>query len=733
MRKIGTAKVKDIRTFASGMLSPDYWEVKARGEYYDDDKETDWKSIEYARNIKNSMEFAANNNSDRKLFDLFRIRDRKYVVESLISICEMADDLGLSLDVYYSDDTVSLIGYCYKEYYYVFIPTQYLDITLLKDYSDIPVSRLLSITQDNLPAAIDLPALETDFSVNGMNQALEEKRTEISRTKESIKKLEQEKEAELDRIKLELEKKYKSILSELDRKKEELELAKEKLTAQLFMMDTQIYAIRCFMGETIQFKKISSGQNAPDDEPVVLYQKLRYMDEEMGKIAAIYNFGEEDFDLLENLLKHRADIREFFMPHGRSVSLVRLSADGKIYEWNTQAEVAGKSISVSSVLDGVRKYHGNRIGIMVRNGENCYIGWTEADRISIQNGDVFNKPDTKIEQISSTEEDKYKYYSEDTIRQLKKKEADAERAQIASRYFIFSILQGLAKENGIMPIPNGSFLHPDGKNVIFSMADNWLSDNRYGSLEDILTHTFGEGKIRKGDMILTLRALSAEGRTYDTYSNDRGRGYKNRTHDVHVSDNSIYPINLVEADEYWYTCYKTRVFDEMRKECRRGRTDEVSLPNDAFDIHEEKITKYNYFVSLEKEENWRRSWYKNNGHDDGYRSRANFQLSNKEFIHLTFLSSLHIEYVIFNKKAVCHSVSGSKVNFSYMLPYLNHALEYLREREAREAEIINAFTSASIETVPEWQVKLSEWKLENNVHEITEYQAKRFAKFLSLT
>ena len=51
--------------------------------------------------------------------------------------------------------------------------------------------------------------------------------------------------------------------------------------------------------------------------------------------------------------------------------------------------------------------------------------------------------------------------------------------------------------------------------------------------------------------------------------------------------------------------------------------------------------------------------------------------------------------------------------------------EKLKEKLKKEEELIKAFTSLR----NNWQVALTEWKLEHNVHEITEYQAKRFAKW----
>ena len=60
---------------------------------------------------------------------------------------------------------------------------------------------------------------------------------------------------------------------------------------------------------------------------------------------------------------------------------------------------------------------------------------------------------------------------------------------------------------------------------------------------------------------------------------------------------------------------------------------------------------------------------------------------------------------------------------------LKVAKEYLVEREKEEAALISQY--ADITDVKEWQVVLSEWKIQAKVRYITDYQAKRFARFLN--
>ena len=82
-------------------------------------------------------------------------------------------------------------------------------------------------------------------------------------------------------------------------------------------------------------------------------------------------------------------------------------------------------------------------------------------------------------------------------------------------------------------------------------------------------------------------------------------------------------------------------------------------------------------------------------------------------------------YAIQNRKVGRLFIGGKEVSYAYAMRYLNTALEYLRNREKQEKALIMKYSYL----LPEWEVALSEWKLVHNVHSITDYQAKRFAKY----
>ena len=654
-------------------------------------------------------------------FDLWRI-DRDYdnnperqnranleLLEKLVKHLDYASTYNQSVYYVYESSFGYYVTAVNEKF---FIPKQFVKVTPFVDYSDTP----LRLIGGNEEMAKNLPSVGEETQ-KSLKSKLEDKKAEIENKMQEIKAKEEEQKAEIEAMKRAIEEKYKSTFDLMASKKQELENMMKQLEGQLFVLDTQIYGIRCFFGETVKFTKISSGNNAPLETPVVMYQKIRFLDEELAKYAAIYNVDGDDTKLFEELLKNRQDMRDFFFPAGKTLSLVRISRDGVHYKSSSAANCDGRVINIYNVMNEYQVYHGKQIAVLVRNGDNCYIGWTEEERIKISDGNAFLTPKTTIEDDKDVKKD----WNGDVV------EEQTDKKEVAARFFIFSIAQGLIENSKLLELPNGVSITQNSPYVVFSMADNWLSEDTYGSYDDIMDKC--SINARKGDKILTLRYLKPEGNVYRSYNNDRGRGYANRTHDVSVSDNTLYNINLVEDDErdnlftYEYRhkgkedwiCGKwitelTENDDWMQDFTKRHDFDNWEFRNIKFCGPEKHV-----FVSLSKDCYWTNS-----------DARANFELYEDEYINLTFLNTIYIRYIITNRKMPNRYFSGS-VNFSYLLPYMNTAIEYLKEREEKEYSLISNYVALK----ENWQMALSDWKIEHNVHDITEYQAKRFAKWYS--
>ena len=69
-------------------------------------------------------------------------------------------------------------------------------------------------------------------------------------------------------------------------------------------------------------------------------------------------------------------------------------------------------------------------------------------------------------------------------------------------------------------------------------------------------------------------------------------------------------------------------------------------------------------------------------------------------------------------------VESTEVDYANSIPYLNKALEYIRKREKEEAVMLGRY----MELYEGWQVDVSEWRLKNNFHRLTDARAGKFAK-----
>ena len=91
------------------------------------------------------------------------------------------------------------------------------------------------------------------------------------------------------------------------------------------------------------------------------------------------------------------------------------------------------------------------------------------------------------------------------------------------------------------------------------------------------------------------------------------------------------------------------------------------------------------------------------------------------------MNSVWLEYVLTGSKSGHVIIGGCSVDFVYTIPYVKKALAYVRKREEITAEQIKAIDPVILQD-PEWPAKLSEWMLEKDVHNFSEYQTKRFCK-----
>lgn len=661
-------------------------------------------------------------------------KHREQTLKQLDRFFRLADDMGQTIygEQYpFEDMNISHIWIGNPEAGLFFQNLeQYGSFTPLRDFSDVSPAALRaelgmgSGGEELLPTGIDGTLTPRDLH---NEKALYEE--ELRRVKEEAEAVKEAKSGELAALKAEIDRqvailkaKQEAMMAELEQKKAELELQKERMEAQIYLLDSQIYSILCYMGETVSFAQVRKGKQALVTEPVVLHQKLRFLDEDLGRLASLYSIDWEDIGEFERFLAYHPAALDTFAPNERCIMLVRLSKTGKVYDRDEEP--------YSNMLKDYKYYHGKTVGIIIRNGENLYIGWTDEERVHIQDDLIISKVVTEVAP-GGPEPHYYSEFDRQNAEKKKRQEARELIDGLVSRNFVYQILQGIVDNSTILPLPDGVKLNKQSQYVIYSVADKWLTDTRFGSFNDIVEEA--NDRVHAGDMILTVQRLTAvERRIWSTgyygnkpWENNRGRGDRNRTHDCTVANKTIYPVNLVEYDEpvkmkrYKYVCGQNEDGSPRWNECV---TDEDSkLSDESIILEHFEVRECHVYVSVEKTEG---RWYR---YDDSPLARANMEVYPEEFINLTYLNSTVLEWAINTKTLGGWTIGGQAVDYAYAIQYLNTAMDFIRKREVQEKEYLDAVDPALTQD-PEWPLKLCNWKKAAGIRNITPHQAKRYAK-----
>lgn len=248
--------------------------------------------------------------------DRFSMRHREeYYIKPLqmyVSyIQEFSDDNSkLAFDLLYTHEAFDVIAFGEKQF---LIPTGWLEKTLLKDYSNTPLNCLKQTAQltEKQGLTIASPAL-SERSVADLHNDIQKQSENIEAVLNDENDVKNAKtgelaslQAEIDKLTAALEEKKQNLLAELEKKKAEMDAVKQRLEKELFMLDSEIYSIRCYMGEVVQFIHLTSGKKAPREMPITLFQKIRFLDEELGKAYNLYDFNFDNETLFEKLLKSK--------------------------------------------------------------------------------------------------------------------------------------------------------------------------------------------------------------------------------------------------------------------------------------------------------------------------------------------------------------------------------------------------------------------------------------------
>ena len=441
--------------------------------------------------------------------------------------------------------------------------------------------------------------------------------------------------AEIESLKAQMEAKISAMYEMQAKMMSELQAKIERYQHELLVMRTDLTAFEYRHGLTIDFTKITSGECAPVEQPIVVYQKLIYLDEDLPRFEKLYDV---DAGSLEVALKHSPALLEHICPTNKGVSFLKMrNASGK-FELN------------NTVMKFIEDTMPNQIGVLVRNGENTWLTWLDSDKVS---------------------------FSQDSFASVSSQEKEPSVKLIQSRYYVFSIILGLIERGEMLQldhVPVDVFSDPS---IILSNADSQITDSTYIELGTLLDTLNDYSK--PDDPIFILNSFTDQAKYHSYYgggTTERGRGDNALTNDTSVKRG----MNKIRGIDY---------FSDFT---------------------------YRFYVAGVKGRNFGRE----------AKISPSLYIESDEFINIKFLTSSLIDYYIHTKRIGRVSNSGRYVNYSHMLPILFEIKEELEKLEKEDRLYIVA---------KDYDLNLlTSFKIIHDVRVVTEYQAKRYSKWVqSLT
>lgn len=590
------------------------------------------------RKIKNAFEDMV-----RVAFGEYRLSDHVEsgikVFEMLVTYCERRG-LTFAVDAYEAPYLVVRFSgrkfFLLEEYAELIEEPDYENLTLAEIQGDLEPGMVVNTLPQEMRFLVPHVTIRT---IKEEKSAIETKQAELDKLKDDLKWYRHSELAELQKeiqaLQNKLSDRKRELLAELDSKMEELECQKAKLEKEIFMLESQIYTIRSYSGETVELNVVRNGKPAPIETPIVLNQKIVYLDEDLSRMTGIYQSEIHDhYKSMEDVLKYRDDVVEAFCPQQRAITFFRLTRNSRYIKWN----------SVLDLYQVEELIHGQKMGFILRNGEQLLLGWLDEEwgneRYVTFHDNLMYRPGENY----YSSDDKDTHNTGDTPNSM------------LSRMFALSVLQGILDEGRLIAFPERINVMNPGKYVIFNFADAWLMDDRFGDFSHLVS--FLNEFTREKDKILLFLNIK--------YADKRSNGERCMTRDCELRD-GVHTLNLVKDD---------------------GST----------------------YVSAKKK--WSRT------------ATANVEVYSDEYINITYMNSVWLKYYVQTKKLGDYSR-----DYARMLPHFKKALEIIINRETEEMALIQKYYKDA-DKINDWQVKLSHWKLKNQIRVITEFQAKRVAAYL---
>lgn len=438
---------------------------------------------------------------------------------------------------------------------------------------------------------------------------------------------------EVNALKAQMESKLSELYEQQALMLQKMEAKLAEYKHQLLIMKTDITAFEYRHGLTVNFTPIHKGEKAPVEQPIIVHQKIIFLDEDLPRLQQLYD---TDSNSLEVAIKNSDALLEHICPTNKGVTFLKNRHSSTRYSLDNKV--------MKFIVDTTP----NSVGMLVRDGENVWLTWFDAHDILLSEDSFASKATDELTSLDL----------------------------VKSRYYISNVILGLIERGELLQLNHNVTNLFNDTGIIFSNADSQITDSTYIELGELVDEL--NKYTRPDDPIYVLNTIRDKA-TYSYYGSsgetERGRGENSLTDGV-VVERGFHRIKGVD--------YMSNLVSQ-------------------------------FYVSGEKDCSF--PW------DESKKIKPALYIEDDEYINLKFLTSTLVDYYIHTKRIGRILNSGMYVDYSHMLPILFNIKEKLIEQEKIDRLHIPA---------KDYDLNLlTSFKIIHNIRNITEYQAKRYSKWVT--
>ena len=310
--------------------------------------------------------------------------------------------------------------------------------------------------------------------------------------------------AAINNLKAEMEAKITAMYEMQAKMMAELQSKIQLYEHELLVMRSDLTAFEYRNGLTVNFMNIHKGANAPINQPIIIHQKLIYLDEDLPRLTDLYDVNSGS---LEVAIKNSPALLEHICPTSKGITFLKMRNSTGYFELD------------NTVMEFVQNVMPNEVGVLIRNGENTWFTWLDSQDISLSTDSFTSKSSDEKTSVSL----------------------------LQSRYYLFNLIMGLIERSEILQldhVPTNMFADPG---IIWSSADSQITDSTYVELGKIISILNRYSKT--DDPIYVLNSFKDNAKYTGRYgggTTERGRGDNALTDNTRVDKG----LNKIKGIDY---------------------------------------------------------------------------------------------------------------------------------------------------------------------------------------